>query len=61
MTSFSACMRKHGVPRFPDPNGRAMFTPGQLEQLDPTSPLFLTAFKACESLEPKVGPRIEFG
>lgn len=60
MASFAACMRKHGVPNFPDPNSQGMFTPGQLKQLDPTSPLFQTAFKACESLEPKVGPRIEF-
>ena len=61
MASFAACMRKHGVPSFPDPNGQGMFTPGQLGQLDPASPLFQTAFKACESLEPKFGPRIAFG
>ena len=59
MASFAACMRKHGVPNFPDPNGQGMFTPDQLQQLDPTSPLFQAAFKACESLEPKAGPRIE--
>ena len=60
MANFAACMRKHGVPSFPDPNGQGIFTPDQLTQLDPTSPLFRTVFKACESLEPKVGLRIRF-
>jgi hypothetical protein len=61
MAGFAACVRKHGVPNFPDPNGQEVFTPAQLSQLHPTSARFQTAFKACESLEPKVGPRIGFG
>jgi hypothetical protein len=61
MTSFAACMRKHGVPNFPDPNGQGRFPLATIEKLDPNTPLFQNAFKACESLEPKVGPRISFG
>jgi hypothetical protein len=61
MASFAGCMRKNGVPSFPDPNGSGMFSPSSLEQLNPSSPLFQTAYKACLSLMPKVGPRLSFG
>jgi hypothetical protein len=61
MASFAACMRKHGVSSFPDPNAQGMFSPGSIKGLDPSSPLFQSAFKACASLEGKVGPRIDFG
>ena len=61
MASFAACMRKHGVAGFPDPNGQGMFSPGSIKALDPTSPLFQSAFKVCAPLQGKVGPRIEFG
>jgi hypothetical protein len=61
MASFASCMRKKGVASFPDPNGQGMFSPSSLEQLDPSSPLFQTAYQACLSLMPKVGPRLSFG
>lgn len=61
MANFASCMRKNGVPSFPDPNGQGMFTPSSLEQLQPSSPLFQTAYKACLALMPKVGPRLQFG
>ena len=61
MAAFAACMRKNGVSSFPDPNGQGTFPPGSLARLDPSTPLVETAFKACESLESKVGPRIELG
>jgi hypothetical protein len=61
MTKFAACMRKHGVPSFPDPNAQGMFTPSQLGALTPGSQLLQKAFEACQSLEPRVGPRVEFG
>jgi hypothetical protein len=61
MASFAACMRKHGVASFPDPNGQGMFSPKSIEGLDPTAPLFQSAFKACASLQGKVGPRLQFG
>jgi hypothetical protein len=57
MAQFAACMRKNGVPNFQTPQmGKAPNANG----IDPASPLVQSAFKACESLEPKVGPRIAF-
>jgi hypothetical protein len=61
MLNFAACMRKDGVPSFPDPNGEGRFPSGSISKLDPTTPLFQSAFESCQSLEPKVGPRIVFG
>ncbi len=58
--SFAACMRKHGVPNFPDPNGNGRFPLASLERLNSSSPRFKTAFKTCRSLQPKVGPRLAF-
>jgi hypothetical protein len=43
--AFSACMRSHGVPNFPDP------TPGgatQIRGIDPQSPQYKTATTACQ-------------
>ncbi|HWB21668.1 MAG TPA: hypothetical protein VG652_02135 [Gaiellaceae bacterium] len=60
MLSFAACMRKDGVPTFPDPNGQGRFPLGSIGKLDPSAPLFQSAFKSCQPLEPKVGPRIVF-
>jgi hypothetical protein len=42
--NFSACMRSHGVPNFPDPNSQ-----GQINFSDsnPNSPRFLDAQKEC--------------
>jgi hypothetical protein len=61
MARFAACMRSHGLPNFPDPNGSGSFTPGSLEKLDPTSPAMSRAFQSCNSLQPRVGPRLVFG
>jgi len=58
MARFAACMRSHGVPGFPDPNGSGFFPPGSIEKLDPTSPAMSRAFHSCESLQPNVGPHI---
>jgi hypothetical protein len=57
--AFAVCMRQNGVPSFPDPNGQGFFPVASLSGLDPNSPLVQTAFKACESLEPKVGPHLQ--
>jgi hypothetical protein len=48
---FSRCMRSHGVPSFPDPNGGAgghtrIGGPGS--GIDPNSPRFRAAGKACQ-------------
>jgi hypothetical protein len=60
MVAFTSCMRTHGVPSFPDPNSQGLIPLAAMNGIDPSSPLVLTAFKGCESLEPTVGPRIEF-
>jgi hypothetical protein len=50
--AFAKCMRAHGVPDFPDPNGQS----GQLgpfSGIDPNSPQFQSALNGpCESLAP---------
>jgi len=48
---FSACMRSHGVPKFPDPQfsaGRASLQIGRNSGIDPNSPTFKAAQKACQ-------------
>jgi hypothetical protein len=56
---FSACMRSHGVPKFPDPsfsNGEVQLTIGRSGSgIDPRSPQFQEAQKACQRLAP--GPK----
>jgi hypothetical protein len=51
---FSQCMRSHGVPKFPDPkfspNGGTQMTIGK--DVDPNSPQFKAAQKACQKLVP---------
>jgi hypothetical protein len=44
-------MRSHGVPDFPDP-GPIHIDVRTHPDLDPTSPAFVTALKACLSLQP---------
>jgi hypothetical protein len=61
MSRFAACMRSHRVPGFPDPNSKGYFPPGAIKNVDPGSPLVIRAFRSCVSLQPKVGPHIEFG
>jgi hypothetical protein len=53
---FSRCMRAHGVPNFPDPSsgGGIAIAPGS--GLNPQSPAFQTAQKACGKLLPGGGP-----
>jgi hypothetical protein len=54
MLKFSQCMRSHGVPRYPDPkftpNGGSQMTIGK--EVDPNSPQFKAAVKACQKLVP---------
>ncbi len=61
MLAFASCMRTHGAPSFPDPDSQDLFPFSAIRRIDPGSPLVLAAFKACEPLEPRAGPRIEFG
>jgi hypothetical protein len=61
-TAYSACMRSHGVPNFPDPDskGRILITSGvaangQKTGVDVHSPQFDRARKACDNLLPNGG------
>jgi hypothetical protein len=59
---YSECMRKNGVPEFPDPvDGRLMLKAQKGSGLDPSSPEFQQAQQACRSLAPsgnaKGGPQ----
>jgi hypothetical protein len=60
--AFSACMRRHGVENFPDPdsNGRIKITSGQSSTgqktgVDTGSPQFAAAQQACHGLLPNGG------
>jgi hypothetical protein len=53
MLKFSACMRSHGVPKFPDPKasgGGILMTIGKNAGVDPNSPQFKAAQKVCGKL-----------
>ena len=60
MLKFSACMRSHGLANFPDPvfsNGGAKLSlGGRGNGLDPSSPVFQAAQKACQSEAPGDAP-----
>jgi hypothetical protein len=53
--SFSACMRSHGVPKFPDANPNGGIAIDQSSGIDPSSPTFQAAQKACQKLAPNGG------
>jgi hypothetical protein len=54
---YSECMRTHGIPDFPDPNGQGGIAirvrPGS--DLDPKNPRFQAANNACQHLMPGGG------
>ena len=51
---YAQCMRTHGVPNFPDPTADGSFS---LTGINPRSPAFQTAQKACSKLLPGGGPQ----
>jgi hypothetical protein len=59
MVAFSQCMRTHGVPDFPEPSEGKLLIRGSKNGLNPGSPQFRTAMKACRSLAPapKLSPQ----
>jgi hypothetical protein len=52
---FSACMRKHGVTNFPDPDSKGVIQFGSGMGIDPNSPTFKTARSDCQKLLPNGG------
>ncbi|MCO5997538.1 hypothetical protein [Actinoallomurus rhizosphaericola] len=51
MLKFAACMRKNGVPNFPDPEGGKMII-AKGQGVDPDAPQFKAAQKTCQKLLP---------
>jgi hypothetical protein len=49
---YAECMRKHGVPAFPDPDTAGSFSIAGLASLDRSSPQFQTAAGDCQALRP---------
>jgi hypothetical protein len=58
---FSACMREHGVPNFPDPKfsggGAQLRIGGPSSGINPRSPQFQAAQKTCQGDLPGSGPK----
>jgi hypothetical protein len=60
--AYSQCMRSHGVPDFPDPVSTAgggytrNIEVGAGSDLDPATPQFQAAYRACRSLVPASSP-----
>jgi hypothetical protein len=53
LVQYAQCMRKNGVPGFPDPvNGQLQLQATRGGPVDPSSPQFQAAQQACKSLEP---------
>jgi hypothetical protein len=53
--AYSACMRSHGVPNFPDPDSKGMPAPADPQQLGVSSSQLQTAEQACQPLLPTGG------
>jgi hypothetical protein len=52
---YSECIRSHGEPNFPDPEGRGGAISQSLGRINANSPQFQAAQKACRSLQPGGG------
>jgi hypothetical protein len=52
MLKFAACMRSHGVPKFPDPQVGQPLSVGTKSGVDPASPAFKRAQQTCQKLVP---------
>jgi hypothetical protein len=53
--AFSACMRSHGIPNFPDPNAGGRPLQVDAHQLGVSDSLYQTAEQACQHLLPTGG------
>jgi hypothetical protein len=52
LVALAKCMRKHGVTTFPDPTPGAGFGLDLKQSVDPSSPQFQSAAKACGATGP---------
>ncbi len=53
--AFAKCMRSHGVPQFPAPDGQGNFNNSQIESITQGNPHARNAFADCDSLLPNEG------
>jgi hypothetical protein len=53
--AYSACMRSHGVPNFPDPNAHGRPLEVDAQQLGVSDSLYQAAEQACQGLLPTAG------
>ena len=53
--AYSACMRSHGVPNYPDPDSNGHLTKGGAQQFGVSSSQFQAAQHACQELFPNTG------
>jgi hypothetical protein len=53
--AFARCMRAHGLTGFPDPGRRGEISIAPGSGVDPRSPVFQSAQRACQRLLPKGG------
>jgi hypothetical protein len=52
MLKFAQCMRSHGVPKFPDPKPGGALALGEKVGVDPDTPQFQAAQRACQKAVP---------
>jgi hypothetical protein len=57
--AYSACMRSHGVPDFPDPDSGGAIPKADAQQLGVSSSQFSAAQQACQHLIPAAGGSLE--
>jgi len=54
--AYSACMRSHGVPNYPDPDSGGQLPKGDAQQFGVSDPQYQAAQQACEPVLPTGGP-----
>ena len=54
-TQYATCMRKNGIPNFPDPDAQGHFSISPTSGLDPRSAAFQHAQQSCQRLLPDAG------
>jgi hypothetical protein len=59
--AYSACIRTHGVPNFPDPTGSGQIPKGDAQQLGVSTSRLEGARRSCELLIPITGSNQEQG
>jgi hypothetical protein len=57
--AYSACMRSHGVPNFPDPGSSGQIPKGSAQQLGVSTSQYEAAQRACQHLIPGTGSTAE--